>query len=520
VLRLVPALVGSFETLPDALEAAASQYGERDAFIDGDRRLTFAEWQRCADGLAQALLERGLQPGDRVAILLKSSIEYSMTYAAILRAGGIATGIALRLGPREFEAIVATAAPTIVVVDRTALPFPLPSFDDGVHIIEHTELPAMFTLPGLGADRPRRKADDAAVIVWTSGTTGVPKGAWFDHRNLEAAVRSAGVMSAPFDRRLVGTPFQHAGYMAKIWDQIAWGSAVIISPVPWTAESMLRNIVEQKITVAGGVPTQWAKLIALPGIEEVDFSHVRLGLVATAPASPELIERVSNVLGCPLIVRYAMTESPSITGTEPSDSADVLYRTVGRPQEGMEVDIVSVDTDSGVTTVVPLGEIGRVRIKGACVMRGYWGNDLLTDEVLDAEGRLTSSDLGCFDSDGNVRLVGRATDMYIRGGYNVYPLEVENVLVEHANVAAAAVIGVHAPVIGEIGVAFVVAPDVANPPTLSELRAWVSARLADYKAPDRVEYVDALPLTAMQKVDKAALRELVQQPQSLGDKQP
>jgi acyl-CoA synthetase (AMP-forming)/AMP-acid ligase II len=131
---------------------------------------------------------------------------------------------------------------------------------------------------------------------------------------------------------------------------------------------------------------------------------------------------------------------------------------------------------------------------------------VLTSEVLDTSGRLTSTDLGRFDADGNLVLVGRASDMYIRGGYNVYPLEVENVLAEHPGVATAAVVGVAAPVIGEIGVAFVVARSASSVPTLEELRTWVRERLADYKAPDRLELLDALPLTAMLKVDKSALR--------------
>ncbi len=195
-----------------------------------------------------------------------------------------------------------------------------------------------------------------------------------------------------------------------------------------------------------------------------------------------------------------MTESPSITGTEPGDSPEVLYRTVGRTQVGMAVEIVDA-----VGALVANGEVGRVRVSGACVMRGYWDDPELTRQVLDDGGRLTSSDLGRFDADGNLVLVGRANDMYIRGGYNVYPLEVENVLAEHPGVVTAAIVGVPAPVIGEIGVAFVVPTDPSAPPSLEDLRAWVRDRLADYKAPDRLEIVEGLPLTALLKVDKLSL---------------
>jgi acyl-CoA synthetase (AMP-forming)/AMP-acid ligase II len=223
--------------------------------------------------------------------------------------------------------------------------------------------------------------------------------------------------------------------------------------------------------------------------------------VATAPAPPDLVERVTARLGCALVVRYAMTESPSITGTEPDDPPDVSYRTVGRPQPG-----VTVELRDEAGAPVPAGTVGRVHVRAACVMRGYWNAPERTAEALDADGWLRSGDLAFLDADGNLVLVGRVSDLYIRGGYNVYPLEVEHVLAEHPEVAEASVLGVPAPVIGEIGVAFVVPVAGCDAPTLDELQAWCRARLADYKAPDRMVVLDALPRTPMAKVDKDALR--------------
>ncbi len=498
-MKVRPPLPGPFRTVSDAMDAAALRHGDRDAYVDGDRRCSFAQWIAAADGLAAELVDRGVRPGDVVALHLPSTIDYAIAYAAVVRAGGVASGINQRLGPREVAAILDRAPPVLAITDQppaltpagSSAPIPLMGLD---------ELALASTRAGLGSARPARAPSDPVVIIWTSGTTGVPKGAWFDHANLEAAVASAGVMSAPYDRRLVATPFPHAGYMAKLWEQLAWGSCTVVSPTPWTADGMLRSMVDERITVAGGVPTQWAKLLEHPELAAADLSSLRLGLVATAPASPELIERVTDALRCPLVVRYAMTESPSITGTDPGDAPAVLYRTVGRPQAGIEVALVD---EAGVE--VPAGTVGRVRVRGSCVMRGYWGAPELTAEVLSPDGWLTSSDLGRFDPAGNLVLVGRAGDMYIRGGYNVYPLEVENVLAEHPGVAHVAVIGVPAPVIGEIGVAFVVASDPSAPPTLAALGAWIGERLADYKAPGELRLVDGLPLTAMLKVDKVAL---------------
>jgi acyl-CoA synthetase (AMP-forming)/AMP-acid ligase II len=494
-----PPLVGTYTTLGDALAAAGRQHGERDAFVDGADRLSFAAWVQRADALAAALVARGVHPGDVVAIMLPASIDYAVAYGAIALAGAVATGLNSRLGEREIQSILDRAAPALAIVDRAAFAAGPAA---GVAVIERNDLPALCAGRGIGAARPTRRATDPAVIIWTSGTTGLPKGAWFDHRNLEAAVASAGVMSRPYDVKLAGTPFAHAGFMAKLWDQLAWGTTSVLTPAPWRAADMLRVLVDERVTVAGGVPVQWSKLLDEPGIGSADLSRVRLGLVATAPASPELIGRVAATIGCPLVVRYAMTESPSITGTEPDDDPEVQCRTVGRPQAGMEIAVVD-----GQGRAVPSGEVGRVLVRGACVMRGYWQNDALTASVLDADGWLTSTDLGRVDVDGNLVLVGRSGDMYIRGGYNVHPLEVEHVIAEHPGVGAVAVVGSPAPVIGEIGVAFVVPADAGAPPTLGELRAWVAGRLADYKAPDRLVLVDALPLTAMMKVDKVELGE-------------
>ena len=491
-----PPLVGRHETMADAMDAAVATFGACEAYVDGDRRITFAEWIAAADGVAAELDARGVTAGDIVAIALPPSIDYAIAYAAIVRLGAVASGLNLRLGPREVAAICTCAPPRLAFVDDDA---PLAGIPDGVVRIARHEIAAATRRAPVPS--PRGRSSDPVVIIWTSGTTGVPKGAWFDHDNLRAAVTTAGVISAPFDRRLVPTPFAHAGYMAKLWEQLAWGTAIVIAPTPWTAADTVAVLGAERITVAGGVPTQWAKILEEPGLDAVDTSALRIGVVATAPAPPELVERVSARLGCALVVRYAMTESPSITGTEPGDPPHVSYRTVGRPQPGVEVELRD---DTGAS--VPAGTVGRVHVRSACVMRGYWNAPELTAEALDADGWLRSGDLASLDPEGNLVLVGRADDLYIRGGYNVYPLEVEHVLTEHPAIAEAAVLGESAPVIGEIGVAFVVPAAGCEAPSLEELRAWSAARLADYKAPDRMVVLEALPRTPMAKVDKDALR--------------
>jgi acyl-CoA synthetase (AMP-forming)/AMP-acid ligase II len=275
------------------------------------------------------------------------------------------------------------------------------------------------------------------------------------------------------------------------------GLTIVVSPATLPPRDMLRLIASEKITVVGAVPIQWERMLRLPEVDTTDLSHVRIGTSATAPIRPEVVEEVIKRMGFPLVVRYAMTESPTISGTGPTDPPDVQFRTVGRPQAGMEVSVSAQP-----------GEIGQVRIRGGCVMRRYWNAPELTRQAFDADGWLVSGDLGYLREDGNLVIAGRATDMYIRGGYNVYPAEVEAVLALHPAVSSVSVIGTPAPRIGEIGVAFVVPADPQAPPGLEELRELVKSELADYKAPDRLEIVDQLPANSLLKVDKNALREL------------
>jgi acetyl-CoA carboxylase carboxyltransferase component len=226
-------------------------------------------------------------------------------------------------------------------------------------------------------------------------------------------------------------------------------------------------------------------------------------MTSAAPISPELVRKVITTTGIPLVCRYASTESPLATGTSPEDTAEVLAETLGKPQA--EVELRIVDTDG---KQVADGTVGTVQLRSEAVMRGYWGEPELTAEVLAADRWLSTGDFGRIDPRGNLVLAGRRTDMYIRGGYNVYPAEVEAVLAGHPAVGRVAVVGSDTPVIGELGVAFVVPEAGATAPTLAELRQWCGTKLADYKRPDRIHIVRDLPLTAAMKVDKRALRQL------------
>jgi acyl-CoA synthetase (AMP-forming)/AMP-acid ligase II len=495
---LAPLDAGAFADTVELLEAAALVHGSRDAYVEAHgARISFADWVARARAVARQLSSHGVGRGDVVALMLPSGIDYAVCYAATAMLGAVTTGLNPRLGPREIDAVLRQADPVLVVraatMPATGRDIPeLAASQLTRELLRHAATPSR----AIGRDAP-------VSIVFSSGTTGLPKGAWFDANNLAASAQAAGAMSAPYDRRLTSTPFAHVGYMSKLWDQLVWGITLVIAPVPWSAAAMFDVLRAERITVAGAVPTQWAKLLELPALTPQSLPHLRIGVVATAPASPALVRQTTERIGAPLVVRYAMTESPTICGTEPGDPPEVLYRTVGRPQTGVDVAI----TDAG-GAALPTGQIGRVRIKSGCSMRGYWNDPELTAAAFDERGYLISGDLGRFDADGNLVLAGRSGDMYIRGGFNIHPVEVEQVLAEHPRVRAAAVVGVAAEVIGEIGVAFIVPEDPDAPIPLAELRDWAKARLADYKAPDHLIVVGDLPRTGMSKLDRHRLRQL------------
>lgn len=470
-------------TTVELLKKVAAEHPDRAAFVELDRRLTFAEWDRAADGVAAFLAAQGVVPGDVVALLVPSSIDYAVCYQAAMRLRAITTGVNTRLGPPEIASILERTQPRVVIRETDL---------DAVRAA-YTRAPR--------ADLPAAEPDDAVAIVWTSGTTGMPKGAVFDHRNLQAVAVGAGAMGAPFDVRLAPLPFAHVAFMSRPWEEIENAITTVITPTPWSAADALQLMARERVTVGQGVPTQWRLVLDHAEFATSDLTSLRIAGTGAATVPPELVREMESRLGCPVVIGYTSTEAAITTGTVPGDSPEVISQTVGRKRVNVELEVVDDDGRA-----CPVGVVGRVRCRSGAVMRGYWRDDERTAEVLGSQGWLTTGDLGRLDERGYLTLVGRRSEMYIRGGYNVYPAEVERALSEHPAVAQIAVLGVPDPVLGEIGAAFVV-PGPDGPPDLADLRAFCKLALADYKSPDRLVLVHALPVTSVGKVDKRALAE-------------
>ena len=480
----------------DLLRDIAQTEPEREAYVHGEKRATYAWLDRAADGFAATLLDRGVRRGDVVCLMLSSSMKFAVCYLGALRAGAVTSAINLRLGATEVASIIARTQPTLTVLGDDAV---LPDGPDAGDVLGVTDLRDAFaaesavTLPALSPTAP-------TCIVWTSGTTGAPKGAVYGHETQAAISRNIGQLTETGDRRLVVLPFAHVGYMTRMWDELAHRTTIVLAGEPWSATETLRLIRDEHITMATGVPTQWNLVLDHPDVARTDFSELRVAGVGAAAIPPELIRRMRAVLGCPVITRYTSTEAGVCTSTLIGDSDDVVANTVGRPAPDVELRIIDPATGAARAP----DETGEVTCRSPAMMSGYWRDPELTATVIDSNGFLHTGDLGVIGDDGNLRIVGRLNEMYIRGGYNVYPTEVETVLSDHPAVERAAVVGTPDPVLGEIGVAFLVVSD-ASAVELEALRTWCRERLADYKAPDRIVIVDDLPVTAMLKVDKRAL---------------
>ena len=509
---------GDFQTVVEVLRAAASANADIEAYVepatdDTPRRaMTFAQWDRSADGVAGLLQSHGVGPGTVVCIVLPSSIDYMVCYAAVTRLGAVTSGINLRLGEPEKRSILERTRPVVTIVEDGA---PLMDGPTGTVIKRSVARAAMGGPPP--PSWPTLARSDPVAVVWTSGTTGLPKGAVFDHARLAAVAAGTDVLSEPGDRRLSPLPFAHVGSMTRTWDEVAHGVTTVITPTPWRAADAIRIMASERITVGQGVPTQWALVLAHPDLETAEISTLRITGTGASRVPAELIAAMRERFGAPVVVRYTSTEASLGTGTVPGDRDEVVAMTVGRPVPGVTLSIVD---ESGHP--LPSGEVGRVCLRSDAVMCGYWGGPLsgpgaagvtydeaATRAVLAEDGWLTTGDFGYVDDDeGCLHLVGRANELYIRGGYNVYPAEVEGVLSTQPGISQVAVLGAPDPVLGEIGVAVVVPEEGSRfmgNELFDQLQAAARSELADYKAPDCVVVVDALPLTSMMKVDKRAL---------------
>lgn len=490
--------------LPAIAREAARRFGDAPALAAADGwSVSYRDLDRRSDAVASALARRGIGAGDLVSLVLPSTPDYVVAYLAAAKVGAVTTGVNPNLTALERARIVDRAGPDLVLA-TDALSERLAT-DSPVALVRIGDSPDRL-LGGFDGDvgddppaEPPADRDRPVAVVWTSGSTGDPKGAVFTERQLGViAERDLPGGWGSGGPSLAGTQFAHVGFMTKLpWYLMAGGTLHLMHK--WRAAEALRLVAEHRMTTVGGVAPQVALMLRVPEFDALDLTCVQYLIMGGGPSSPALVEEARRRFDAAYSIRYSSTESGGIgTATAfDADDEEALF-TVGRPRPGVALEIH--DDDGPIAQ----GEVGEVVLQSPTAMREYWRDPKATARAW-AGGWLHTGDLGAIDERGCLRLAGRAKEMYVRGGYNVFPMEVEAVLASHPLVRDVAVVPRPDPVMGDVGVAVVVPRVPGQLPSLEDLRAHSSDRLAGYKLPEAMRIVDELPLTAMNKVDRAAL---------------
>jgi acyl-CoA synthetase (AMP-forming)/AMP-acid ligase II len=482
-------------TTPELLARAARDRGDDLAISDGDERISCAELALRVRDLARGLCAAGIGRGDAVALWAPNSWQWIVTALAVHTVGGVLVPINTRYKAPEAKDVIARSRAKLVFTVDEFLGCRYGELVDGI-VDWGRSLPR-------GELRARVEPDDVGDVMFTSGTTGRAKGVPATHaQTLRAFGDWAEIVGLRRgDRYLVVVPFFHSfGYKAGWLAALMAGATIYPQPV-FDVDQVLARVERERITVLPGPPTLYHSLLGRSG----DLSSLRLAVTGAANVPVELVRRMRAELGFETVLTgYGLTESTGVaTLCRAGDDPETVATTSGRAMPGVEVRIA---------------DDGEVLVRGYNVMRGYL--DSPEDHTV-VDGWLHTGDIGALDARGNLRITDRKKDMFIVGGFNAYPAEIEGVLLTHPAIAQVAVVGAPDDRLGEVGVAFVVARAACDAACDdAALTAWCRERMANYKVPRRFELVDALPTNASGKVLKTELRARVMPTAGPGRSQP
>jgi fatty-acyl-CoA synthase len=535
----------SGETIGACLDRIARQHGGREALVVRHQniRWTYSQLLELTNNLAASLLRLGLQPGERVGIWSPNNAEWLLSQLATAKAGLILVNInpayrrselgyslnnvacrALILAPKfrgsDYLEMLHELAPELATCEPGGLAAAgIPTLS---HVIRlgAAKTPGMFNfddllvqataeeLRSLAALGDTLQFDDPINIQFTSGTTGSPKGATLTHHNIMNNGYSVGVAMnfSALDRLCIPVPLYHCfGMVLGNLVCLTHGATMVYPAESFNAQAVLESIEEERCTALHGVPTMFIALLDHPRFADFKVDSLRTGMMAGAPCPIELMKKVMSRLHMPQVtIGYGMTEtSPISFQSSMDDPAERRVATVGRILPHLEVKIVD---EQG--RVVPRGQSGELLTRGYAVMRGYWGDAGRTAESIDAAGWMHSGDLATIDEQGYCRIVGRSKDMIIRGGENVFPIEIEQFLFRHPKIRDVQVIGLPDGKYGEEVCACIVLRP-GEQASADEIRDFCRGEIAHFKVPRYVRFLDSFPMTVTGKVQKFMLRQMM-----------
>jgi acyl-CoA synthetase (AMP-forming)/AMP-acid ligase II len=474
----------NWRTIPEMVLSAADRFGDAEAVVDGPLRLSFTdliERIRCAAG---AFADLGIEKCDRVAVWAPNSAEWIIAAFGLLTAGAVLVPVNTRFKTDEAGDIIVRSGAKAVLVQKGFLDqdFTAPA---GIPVLD---LKSDFLSSGSPFERAVN-GTDISDIIFTSGTTGRPKGAMMNHQQTLRMYEEWATLAdlRERDRYLQINPYFHTfGLKAGLITSFLRGATMLPVAV-FDVDTVVDLIEREHITMLPGPPTLYHSLLTVA--DKSKLSTLRAGVTGAADIPVELVHRIHGELPFQtLMTGYGLTEAGNVTLSLPGDSFQDVATTAGVPCAGVEVRIAAD---------------GEVLVRGYGVMQGYLDDPDATAQAIDDEGWLHTGDLGTFTETGRLRIVGRKKDMFIVGGFNAYPAEIEGFLLEHPAVAQAAVIGVPDERLGQVGKAFVVAKSKISE---HDLLTWCRERMSGFKAPRSVEFLDQLPLNATGKVMKDLLR--------------
>jgi len=478
--------------LAASLARNAADNPDRVAIHLGDQTTSYGELDDQSARVAGLLADRGIAPGTPIGIMLPNVPEFASVYYGILRTGAVVVPMNPLLKAREIAYYLGdSGAPVIFAWHVTAPEVEIGAKEAGAEaiLVDPATFPDILATASPAPQVVDRAAYDTAVVLYTSGTTGHPKGAELTHANLinNVEVSAADLFQlGPDDLIFGGLPLFHAfGQTCTLNAAIMTGASLTVLP-RFDAAKALEILADQRVTIFAGVPTMFSALLHVPDRSDYDVSALRLCISGGAAMPVEVLRQFEDAFDCIVLEGYGLSEtSPVASFNHPG--RERKPGSIGTPIRGVEMRVVDA---SGAE--VPQGEVGEIAIRGHNIMKGYLNRPEATAEAVSDDGWFRTGDIGRVDEDGYYYIVDRKKDLIIRGGYNIYPREIEEVLYEHPEVAETAVVGIPHPELGEeVGAAVALKPGATVTP--DELRSYVKSQVAAYKYPRRVWIVDALP---------------------------